>query len=142
MILIAAPSFAQTATTRRRPRRAAQRLSAQGPRPAYAAELKTATYVRDVIYGHRDGMALTYDVFKPVKNANGALVVNMVSAGWRSSVGPAGGTPGALSVADRQGLHGGRALSFIGAALPGAGCGRGRPAGHAPHQAARRGLWR
>jgi acetyl esterase/lipase len=50
-----------------------------------SAELKTATYVRDVIYGHRDGMALTYDVFKPVKNANGALVVNIVSAGWRSS---------------------------------------------------------
>ena len=52
-----------------------------------ADELKTATYVRDVIYGHRDGMALTYDVFKP-KKANGALVVNMVSAGWRSSWGP------------------------------------------------------
>ncbi|MET0274349.1 MAG: hypothetical protein ABW360_15285, partial [Phenylobacterium sp.] len=62
------------------------------PRKALAAptpaELKTATYVRDVIYGHRDGMALTYDVFKPVKRANGALVVNMVSAGWRSSWGP------------------------------------------------------
>src|SRR3569623_841615 len=54
----------------------------QTPTPT---ELKTATYVRDVIYGHRDGMALTYDVFKPVKHANGALVVNMVSAGWNSS---------------------------------------------------------
>ncbi|MBL8769779.1 MAG: alpha/beta hydrolase [Phenylobacterium sp.] len=52
------------------------------------AELKTATYVRDVVYGHRDGMALTYDVFRPVKKANGALVVNMVSAGYRSSWGP------------------------------------------------------
>lgn len=52
-----------------------------------AQELTTATYVRDVIYGHRDGMALTYDVFKP-KQPNGALVVNMVSAGWRSSWGP------------------------------------------------------
>lgn len=57
-------------------------------RPPTPAELKTATYVRDVIYGHRDGMALTYDVFKPVKKANGALVVNMVSAGWRSSWAP------------------------------------------------------
>lgn len=56
--------------------------------PPTPAELKTATYVRDVIYGHRDGMALTYDVFKPVKKANGALVVNMVSAGWRSSWAP------------------------------------------------------
>lgn len=52
-----------------------------------AAELKTATHVRDVVYGHRDGMALTYDVFRP-NTANGALVVNMVSAGWRSSWGP------------------------------------------------------
>lgn len=52
------------------------------------AELKTATYVRDVIYGRREGMALTYDVFKPVRRANGALVVKMVSAGWRSSWGP------------------------------------------------------
>ena len=61
------------------------RNALRAPTPA---ELKTATYVRDVIYGHRDGMALTYDVFKPVKNANGALVVNMVSAGWRSSWAP------------------------------------------------------
>ena len=52
-----------------------------------AAELQTATYVRDVIYGHHDGMALTYDVFKPKQNANGALVVNMVSAGWNSTWG-------------------------------------------------------
>jgi acetyl esterase/lipase len=52
-----------------------------------AAELKTAAYLRDVIYGHRDGMALTYDVFKP-KKPNGALVVNIVSAGWRSQWGP------------------------------------------------------
>ena len=61
------------------------RKSLRAPTPA---ELRTATYVRDVIYGHRDGMALTYDVFKPVKKANGALVVNMVSAGWRSQWAP------------------------------------------------------
>jgi acetyl esterase/lipase len=61
------------------------RNALRAPTPA---ELKTAIYVRDVVYGHRDGMALTYDVFKPVKRANGALVVNMVSAGWRSSWAP------------------------------------------------------
>lgn len=61
------------------------RKALRAPTPA---ELKTATYVRDVIYGHRDGMALTYDVFRPVKKANGALVVNMVSAGWRSQWAP------------------------------------------------------
>jgi acetyl esterase/lipase len=61
------------------------RNALRAPTPA---ELRTATYVRDVIYGHRDGMALTYDVFKPVRHANGALVVNMVSAGWNSSWAP------------------------------------------------------
>lgn len=86
-ILFAAPSLAQTPQPAADP---GAPLSGY-PRKALglptAAELTTATYVRDVIYGHRDGMALTYDVFKP-KNPNGALVVNMVSAGWRSSWGP------------------------------------------------------
>lgn len=88
LTLLAAPAFAQTPQTVADP---GAPLSGY-PRKALglpsAEELKTATYVRDVIYGHRDGMALTYDVFKPAKGANGALVVNMVSAGWRSSWGP------------------------------------------------------
>jgi acetyl esterase/lipase len=85
LVLLSMPALAQTppadpgAPLSGYPRKA---LGAPTP-----AELKTATYVRDVIYGHRDGMALTYDVFKP-KKANGALVVNMVSAGWKSSWGP------------------------------------------------------
>lgn len=87
LTLLVAPSFAQTATPAADP---GPPLSGY-PRKALGlptpAELTTATYVRDVVYGHRDGMALTYDVFKP-KKANGALVVNMVSAGWRSSWGP------------------------------------------------------
>jgi len=86
-LLFTAPSLAQTPPTAADP---GAPLSGY-PRKALGlptpAELKTATYVRDVIYGHRDGMALTYDVFKPSK-PNGALVVNMVSAGWRSSWGP------------------------------------------------------
>jgi acetyl esterase/lipase len=85
--LLAAPSFAQTpqpAADPGAPLSGYPRKALGLPTPA---ELKTATYVRDVIYGHRDGMALTYDVFKPMK-PNGALVVNMVSAGWRSSWGP------------------------------------------------------
>jgi acetyl esterase/lipase len=82
--LLAAPTLAQTPQLADPgpPLSGYPRNALRAPTPA---ELKTATYVRDVIYGHRDGMALTYDVFKPVKNANGALVVNMVSAGWRSS---------------------------------------------------------
>lgn len=85
--MLAGPSLAQTPQTAVDP---GPPLSGY-PRKALglptAQELTTATYVRDVVYGHRDGMALTYDVFKPLK-PNGALVVNMVSAGWRSTWGP------------------------------------------------------
>jgi acetyl esterase/lipase len=37
----------------------------------------------DVVYGHKDGMALTFDVFKP-KDANGVGVLFVVSGGWYS----------------------------------------------------------
>ena len=37
----------------------------------------------DVIYGRKDGMALTYDVYRP-EGANGAGVIYMVSGGWFS----------------------------------------------------------
>jgi acetyl esterase/lipase len=37
----------------------------------------------DIVYGHKDGMALVYDVIQP-QNANGAAVVFMVSGGWFS----------------------------------------------------------
>ncbi len=39
----------------------------------------------DVVYGHKAGMALTFDVFRPAGAANGAGILNMVSGGWRSS---------------------------------------------------------
>jgi len=34
--------------------------------------------VPDVVYGHKDGLALTFDVLKPKTNANGAAVIFMV----------------------------------------------------------------
>lgn len=37
----------------------------------------------DVVYGHKDGMALTYDVISPAK-PNGAAVVLIQSGGWYS----------------------------------------------------------
>jgi acetyl esterase/lipase len=40
-------------------------------------------YDRDVIYGHKAGMALTFDVVQPEK-PNGAAVLFMVSGGWVS----------------------------------------------------------
>lgn len=42
----------------------------------------------DVVYGHKDGMALIYDVFTPAE-ANGAAVLYMVSGGWFSRWQPA-----------------------------------------------------
>lgn len=44
--------------------------------------------IPDVVYGHKDGMALTFDVLKPKANANGAAVIFMVSGGWVSSYSP------------------------------------------------------
>ena len=41
----------------------------------------------DVIYGHKDGMALVYTVLQP-ENANGAAIVFMVSGGWFSRWSP------------------------------------------------------
>jgi len=38
----------------------------------------------DVVYGHKDGMALTFDVFKPASTANGAGMLYIESGGWRS----------------------------------------------------------
>lgn len=42
----------------------------------------------DVVYGHKFGMALTYDVFTHEQDANGAAVLFMVSGGWYSRWSP------------------------------------------------------
>ena len=42
---------------------------------------------RDVVYGHKDGMALVYDVIRP-ENPNGAAVAFMMSGGWFSRWSP------------------------------------------------------
>ncbi|HUQ69515.1 MAG TPA: alpha/beta hydrolase, partial [Planctomycetaceae bacterium] len=42
----------------------------------------------DVVYGHKDGLAMTFDVFTPKENANGAGVLFMVSGGWYSNWAP------------------------------------------------------
>jgi acetyl esterase/lipase len=44
----------------------------------------SGSVMADVVYGHKDGMALTFDVFMPTGEANGAGVLNMVSGGWVS----------------------------------------------------------
>jgi acetyl esterase/lipase len=52
---------------------------------ACCGEPKPPARIRDVIYGRRDGMALTMDVFFPPGKANGAAIVFVVSGGFRSS---------------------------------------------------------
>ena len=43
----------------------------------------SGSMIPDVVYGHKDGMALTFDVFIPAA-PNGVGILNMVSAGWFS----------------------------------------------------------
>ncbi|MGE0127938.1 MAG: prolyl oligopeptidase family serine peptidase [Blastocatellales bacterium] len=42
----------------------------------------------DLVYGHKDGLALTLDVVKPKANANGVAIVYLVSSGWFSTYSP------------------------------------------------------
>ncbi|OHB66678.1 MAG: peptidase S9 [Planctomycetes bacterium RBG_13_63_9] len=56
---------------------------AVGVRATQGADM-AADITADVVYGHKDGMALTLDVYKPEKDANGAGAIFMVSGGWYS----------------------------------------------------------
>jgi acetyl esterase/lipase len=57
------------------------------PGAAMAQEQRQVTIQPDIVYGHKDGMALVYDVFRPA-NATGAAVLYMVSGGWVSRWAP------------------------------------------------------
>ena len=61
-------------------------LGLLGPFAANAsADEPTYTRTEDVIYGRKFGTALTMDVVRPKKNANGLGVIWVVSGGWVSS---------------------------------------------------------
>jgi acetyl esterase/lipase len=82
MLAFAGVAMAQTPAAQ--PAAPAQQQPQRPPQRAPTAEeLANVTIIRDQVYGHKDGMALVYDVFKP-KNANGAMVVNMISGSWFS----------------------------------------------------------
>ncbi len=51
------------------------------------ANAREVNITPDVVYGHKFGMALTFDVFQP-EDANGAGVLFMVSGGWFSRWAP------------------------------------------------------
>jgi acetyl esterase/lipase len=61
--------------------------------PVLAAE---PTHLRDVVYGHAAGMALTLDVLKP-ERPNGIGVLFMVSGGFSSDVAAIGSDPNVVS---------------------------------------------
>ncbi len=48
-----------------------------------AARAESPKITRDVVYGHKDGLAMTFDVIQP-KDANGVGLLFMVSGGWFS----------------------------------------------------------
>lgn len=50
-----------------------------------AAPAAGYTRTEDVVYGRKDGMALTLDVFQPAGKANGFGVIYIVSSGWHST---------------------------------------------------------
>lgn len=44
--------------------------------------------VPDIVYGHKDGLAMTMDLYKPEGQPNGGAVLFMVSGGWYSQWAP------------------------------------------------------
>ena len=51
---------------------------------AQTADVSSSKITSDVVYGHKDGLALTMDVFRPEIEANDAAILFMVSGGWFS----------------------------------------------------------
>jgi formylglycine-generating enzyme required for sulfatase activity/acetyl esterase/lipase len=53
--------------------------------PATAPEKLDIELMPDVVYDHKVGLAMTFDVLKPRKNANGAGILVIISGGWHST---------------------------------------------------------
>ncbi len=51
---------------------------------AISLQAQSSSITPDVVYGHKAGMALTFDVFTPSGQPNGAGILNVVSGGWVS----------------------------------------------------------
>ena len=66
------------------PRALAQEKPHQSATLPRAIPLEAIEVTRDVVYGHKDGMALTFDLFRPTKNSKGIGVVYMDTGLWVS----------------------------------------------------------
>lgn len=53
-----------------------------------SARESPAKIVPDVVYGHKDGLAMTMDIFRPETKPNDAAILFMVSGGWYSRWAP------------------------------------------------------
>jgi acetyl esterase/lipase len=71
-------------TVREGPRRGDYEAVARGI-GAVQAPARQPSITTDMVYGHKDGLALTFDVHRPAQ-PNGAGVIAIVSGGWQSSV--------------------------------------------------------
>ena len=58
------------------------------PGLAQADDASPAKIEADVVYGHKDGLALTMDVYRPETEPNDAAILFMVSGGWFSRWAP------------------------------------------------------
>lgn len=56
--------------------------------PEKSSTAAEVTITPDVVYGHKFGLAMTFDVFTPNEDAKGAAVLFMVSGGWYSNWSP------------------------------------------------------
>jgi acetyl esterase/lipase len=66
-------------------REGARRGDYEVVREPEATPARQSAVTRDVVYGHKDGLALTFDVHRPTQ-PNGAAVIAIVSGGYQSSV--------------------------------------------------------
>jgi acetyl esterase/lipase len=56
--------------------------------PTLAAQSPETEIEADIVYGHKDGLAMTMDWYRPAGQPNGAAVIFMVSGGWFSKWAP------------------------------------------------------
>jgi acetyl esterase/lipase len=58
------------------------------PHYAQSGDATPSKIEADVVYGHKDGLALTMDIYHPETEANDAAILFMVSGGWFSRWAP------------------------------------------------------
>lgn len=70
-----------------------------------AAEVVEPPIQTDLVYGHKDGLAMTMDLYRPEGEANGGAILFMVSGGWYSRWAPPEQLTGLLQPYLDAGFH-------------------------------------